>query len=269
MPGDNGRLSSSQSRALPRVASLSLAAPAYNEATGIEAVIGEWLGYLRAERNLRAFEIVVCDDGSTDGTRDILDQLAATNPELRVVHFTSNQGAAAALTAAIRETRNDWVLLIDSDGQFPIANLAHMLVPVESAAACAVIGVRTKQDSAFARFGSWSSGWLCNLFHGTRYRDFNSAFKLIDGNLLRSLTLEAKGLNYSTEISSKILETGTMLAEVDIVHRPRPAGKSSLKMARGALHRALFVAYIGLRQLMLRVGVLQQPEDRRERPAAT
>lgn len=261
MRRDNSQPAASpQNRTTRRVLSLSLAAPAFNEAAGIEAVIVEWLKYLRADPNLQALEIVVCDDGSTDGTGAILARLAASNSELRVIHFSRNQGAAAALTAAIHETHNDWVLLIDSDGQFPIENLARMIAPIESSNARAVIGVRAKQDSAFARFGSWSSGCLCNLFHGTRYRDFNSAFKLVDGRLLRSLRLEAKGLNYSTEITSKLLETGTQFAEVEIVHRPRTVGKSSLKFLRGALHRLLFVTYIGLRQLMLHVGVLQRPE---------
>jgi dolichol-phosphate mannosyltransferase len=238
--------------------SLSLAAPAYNEAGGIAVIVENWLVYLRAHPRLTSFEIVICDDGSADDTAAILDRLAELNSELRVIHFTINQGAAAALTAAIQSTRNDWVLLIDSDGQFPIENFDKMLQAIDSTNLRAAIGVRTKQDTLFARFGSWSSGYLCNVFHGTRYRDFNSAFKLVNGGLLRLLCLEAKGLNYSTEITSKLLEVNEQLAEVDIAHKPRLSGKSSLKMIRGASHRFIFVAYIGLRQLMLRLGIMQR-----------
>lgn len=245
-------------RAATRIRSLSLAAPAYNEGDAIESIVRDWVAYLRSAPNIADFEIVVCNDGSSDETGAILDRLAETIPELRPVHFAQNQGAAAALANAIAQTTREWVLLIDSDGQFPIENLARMTAAVESGGGRAAIGVRRKKDSVLARFGSWSSGALCNLFHGSSYRDFNSAFKLIYGPLLRSLRLEAKGLNYSTEVTSKVLETGTELIEVEIEHRPRVAGKSSLRLIRGAIHRFIFVLYIGLRQLMLRIGVLQR-----------
>jgi glycosyltransferase involved in cell wall biosynthesis len=70
---------------------LSVAAPAYNEAAGIEAVIANWHDFL-AGQVLASFEIVVCDDGSTDGTGDILDRLTLPYPQLRVLHFAKNRG---------------------------------------------------------------------------------------------------------------------------------------------------------------------------------
>jgi len=105
---------------------LSVAAPAYNEAAGIEAVIANWSAFLSTQP-LESFEIVVCDDGSTDGTGAILDRLVLSCPQLRPLHFARNQGAAAALNAAIAATKGDWVLLTDSDGQFAIESLPAML----------------------------------------------------------------------------------------------------------------------------------------------
>ena len=237
---------------------LSVAAPAYNEAAGIEAVIGNWSAFL-ATQPLESFEIVVCDDGSTDGTGAILDRLALSCPQLRPLHFARNQGAAAALNAAIAATKGDWVLLIDSDGQFAIENLPAMLEALRRSGAKAAIGVRRKKDSAFARFGTWSSGLACNLVHGSRMQDFNSAFKLVWGPTLRGLGLEAKGMNYSTEVTSRLLERGIVPVEVGIEHRPRAAGASHMRLLRGALHRMLFVWYIALRQLLLRLGILSRP----------
>ncbi len=240
------------------IRSLAIAAPAYNEAEGIEETICAWQDFLDRSRWRDAVEIVVCNDGSRDETGAILDRIAAATGSLRPVHLERNQGAAAALTAAIHHTAKDWVLLIDSDGQFPIENLDRMVAAVEKSGALAAIGVRAKKDGAIARFGSWASGVLCNLFHHTHYRDFNCAFKLVEGSLLRSLPLEAKGLNYSTEVTSKLLERGVTLIEVAIDHRPRVAGQSSLRLVRGAIHRFVFVLYVGLRQLMLHMGVLQR-----------
>ena len=251
-----------RARSLARISEISLAAPAFNEAENIEATVTGWLDYLRSRPWLSRFEIVVCNDGSKDQTGLILEGLAARYPEVCSTHFVVNQGAAAALNRAISKTSLEWVLLIDSDGQFPIENLERMIEVATAMSVLAVAGVRPiKADSAFARFGSWSSGFACNMFHGSECRDFNCAFKLVNGALLRSLCLEAKGLNYSTEVTSKLLERRVRLAEVEIEHRPRIRGKSSLKLIKGALHRLLFVLYIGIRQLLFRFQVLQR-EDR-------
>jgi glycosyltransferase involved in cell wall biosynthesis len=239
---------------------LSVAAPAYNEAEGIEAVIAEWHGFLSAAPEVAEFEIVICNDGSKDRTGDILDRLTLNYPQLVPVHFQKNQGAAAALTAAIAATKGDWVLLMDSDGQFPIAALPDMLAALRRSQSRAAIGIRQKKDVPFARFGSWASGCICNLVHGSRLADFNSAFKLVWGPSLRNLGLEAKGMNYSTEVTSRLLERGIVPVEVAIEHRPRLTGTSSMKLVRGALHRFLFVTYIALRQLLLKLGILMRPQ---------
>ena len=243
----------------PMLNTISIAAPAYNEGENIYHLVDGWVNYLQGRFKPEDYEIVVCDDGSRDNTWELLSRLARDNPSVRPCRHAVNQGAAAALATAIRHTTKQWVLLLDSDGQYPIENLDLFREELERAPHSAFIGFRArKADSAFARFGSWASGACCNFFHGTRYRDFNCALKLVEGALLRDLCLEAKGLDYSTEISSKILERGVAMREVGIVHQPRARGRSSRTLLRSSAHRFLFVAYIGFRQLLLKWGVLQR-----------
>jgi glycosyltransferase involved in cell wall biosynthesis len=238
---------------------ISIAAPAYNEGETILGLVEGWIAYLQTRFGPDDYEIVVCDDGSADATWDQLDRLARAHPAVKPCRHAVNQGAAAALTTAIARTTKAWVLLLDADGQYPIDNLDLFVRAREDEAAPAFIGFRPhKADSAFARFGSWASGACCNFFHGTHYRDFNCALKLVEGTLLRGLELEARGLNYSTEISSKILERGVAMREVEVVHRARARGRSSRTLLRGSWHRLLFVAYIGWRQGLLRSGVLRR-----------
>ncbi len=238
---------------------ISIAAPAYNEAENIRPLVENWLRFLETRFRPGDFEIVICNDGSQDNTWQILTDLARENPSVKPCQHLVNQGAAVAVATAIRHTTKPWVLLIDSDGQYPIDNLDLFLREMERAPVPAYIGYRPeKADSAFARFGSWISGQCCNWAHGTHYRDFNCALKLVDGELLRDLYLEAKGLNYSTEISSKILERGVAMKEVSILHRARESGRSSRTLLRGSLHRFLFVTYIGWRQFLLKIGLLQR-----------
>jgi dolichol-phosphate mannosyltransferase len=239
---------------------LSVAAPAYNEEAGIVQVIEGWFTFLRKSVAVAEFEIVVCNDGSRDGTGQLLHSLAEKNRELYPLDLAQNQGAAVALATAIRATRFDWVMLVDSDGQFPIESLLALLSASQRYNARAVIGVRVKKDTLFARFGTWSSGFACNLLYQTKLKDFNSACKLIDGPLLRSLTLEAKGMNYSTEVTARLLECGIHIAETEIPHLPRRSGTSSMRALKGAVHRLLFVTYLANRRLLLRLGVLQRPK---------
>ena len=242
------------------LSTISIAAPAYNEAETIYPLVKGWANYLEAHFRPDDYEIVVCDDGSRDQTGELLQRLAAEFPSVRPCGHAVNQGAAAALATAINHTTKAWVLLLDSDGQYPVENLERFVAAGEPRPGAAFIGCRrVKEDSTFARFGSWASGACCNFFHGTRYRDFNCALKLVDGPLLRGLCLEAKGLNYSTEISSKILERGVTMTEVEIIHQPRAKGRSHRTLLRGSLHRLLFVLYIGFRHLLLRYGILQRP----------
>ncbi len=240
------------------VRQISLAAPAYNEQDGITEIVNEWVSFLRTQKWLDSFEIVICNDGSTDNTWQILTDLAKEIPEFKPITLEKNQGAAVALTTAIAHTTMPWVLLIDSDGQFPIEEVVKLAEGIKADQATVAAGVRHKKlDSGFARFGSWSSGVVANMFHGSHLKDFNCALKVVEGKLLRSLNLEAKGLNYSTEMTSKLLEKRAKIVEVNVEHRSRVKGKSSLKVVKGATHRLLFVLYIGMRQFLIRVKVLQ------------
>ena len=148
-----------------------------------------------------------------------------------------------------------------------IENIEYFRVAMAELPSCAYIGVRTrKQDSVFARLGSWSSGALCNLFLGTNYRDFNSACKLINGEVIRWLHLEAKGLNYSTDITAKLIEAKYFPVEVEIRHETRFSGESSNIFIRNAVHRFLFVGYLIVRKVLTKFKVLQCSSELLDRP---
>ncbi|MFG1948122.1 glycosyltransferase family 2 protein [Nonomuraea sp. NPDC048826] len=246
---------------MPPAVRISVAAPAYNEAANIAAAVTEWRDYLAGHPAIDAWEIVVCDDGSTDGTGAILAGLRETCPELVVVGFGRNRGAGAAIAEAIARTRLDWVVLLDSDGQFPIANLDAFLERVRAGESDAFSGARIRKADGLAyRWGSAASGAVSNLTHGTRYRDYNSIFKVVRGPLLRSLPLESGGMNCSTEITARIAELGRTWVEIPIEHRERGGGARGWRFWRGARDRALFVGYLAYRRWLLRRGVLRLPE---------
>jgi glycosyltransferase involved in cell wall biosynthesis len=238
-----------------------VAAPAYNEADNIAGAVAEWRAYLDRHPAVGAWEIVVCDDGSRDATGAILAGLRADCPELVVVEFARNRGAGAAIAAAIAHTRLDWVVLLDSDGQFPIANLDRFLDRMLADADAAYSGARIRKADGLAyRWGSALSGKVSNLLLRTRYRDFNSIFKVVRGPLLRAVPLESGGMNCSTEITARVAELGYTWVEVPIEHRERGGGRRGWRFWRGARDRAAFVLYLGFRRWLLRRGILRAPE---------
>jgi len=241
---------------------LSIACPAYNESEGIVATLTRWVEYLQDSDIAHSYEIVVCNDGSTDRTGILVQELSRQYPIIKIIHHPVNRGAAAAMATAIAHTTGDWVLLLDSDGQFPVENLEPMWKCVLQSQADAVIGYRVrKEDSAFARLGSRASNLVCGLIYGRRLRDFNSALQLVRGPLLRSLPLEARGLNNSTEIASRLLELQLeghlTLLEAPARHLPRHTGRSSRKLFRDSWHRFLFVMYLGVRRFLQKQNVIQ------------
>jgi glycosyltransferase involved in cell wall biosynthesis len=243
-----------------RTVDISVAAPVYNEAENIAAAVTEWREYLDPHPAIGAWEIVVCDDGSTDATGAILTALQADCSELVIVHFDRNRGAGAAIAAAIASTRLDWVVLLDSDGQFPIANLEPFLGRILAGDGVAFSGARIrKADSLPYRWGSAASGAVSNILQRTRYRDFNSIFKVVRGPLLRALYLESGGMNCSTEITARVDELGHTWNEIPIVHRDRGGGQRRRRFWHGLRDRALFVGYLGYRRKLQRLGVLRAP----------
>ncbi len=241
---------------------LSLAAPAFNEAEGIEAVVDEWAEYLHGHPLVGEWEIVIVDDGSDDGTGDVLERLQLRHPELVVQRFAVNRGAGEAIAAAIAATRCEWVLTLDSDGQFPIDNLDPMLRRIATRGGNAFVGARSrKADSRMRRWGSAVSGRMANLALGTEYRDASSVFRLARGSLIRSIHLESTGMNCSLELAARLAELDIPWVEIPAQHRERTTGSSALAFWSTARQRALFLGYLGVRRGLIRSGVLRAPRQ--------
>lgn len=234
---------------------LSVAAPCFNEAEGIAAVVAEWEAVLGAWPH--ASEIVLCNDGSTDGTGAVLDALGARHPHLRVVHNASNGGYGRALSCAIAATRGDYVATIDSDGQFDLADALRLLEALERDRADAMTGWRMgKQDSPLRVAADRGMNLLVRVLFGTRLRDTNCALKVVRGDLLRGLPIEARGYPTPTEICLRLEARGARLGERGVTHRERAAGLSKLHPLRTAWAFLRFLFYLRTQLKLARAGII-------------
>ena len=226
--------SSSASPVSRLAGSLSLVLPAYNEEANIDVVVGDALAVLPTFAD--EFEIIVVDDGSRDRTGAIVSRLAAADHRVRLVSHPRNRGYGAALTSGFRVSRGDFVMFMDADRQFDIAEL-RLLTPF-AAEYDIVAGFRMERhDPLHRRVFAEIFNVSVRMLFGVHLRDIDCAFKLFRGDLLRGLPLSAPGALINTEIQAKARRQGARLQQVGVHHYPRIAGE-----ATGGSPRVIFRA---------------------------
>jgi glycosyltransferase involved in cell wall biosynthesis len=172
------------------------------------------------------FEVVIVDDGSRDGTSQIADRLAASDPRVRVVHHETNRGYGAALRSGFAAARGDLIMFMDADQQFDPADFAHLapFVPY----ADIVAGYRVKRRDPWIRlvYAAIFNAAMRLLF-GITVRDIDCAFKVLRGDLVRALHLTMNGALVNTELLVKAQRAGATIVEVGVRHYPRLSGEPS------------------------------------------
>jgi glycosyltransferase involved in cell wall biosynthesis len=204
--------------------SFSLVLPAHNEAENIEPVVRRALDVL--PRYFDSFEIIIVDDGSKDQTGVIIDQLAAEDPRVRAIHHAKNRGYGGALTSGFKASTGDHVMFMDSDRQFDIADLEllYPFIPTHEI----VAGFRMmRQDELHRRIFAETFNLVVRVLFGVHLRDIDCAFKVFDGDLIRSLELSSPGALINAEIQAKARRQGANLQQVGVRHFPRIAGEAT------------------------------------------
>jgi glycosyltransferase involved in cell wall biosynthesis len=237
---------------------LSVAAPCFNEAESIEAVVATWDGILSAAP--LSSEIVLCNDGSTDGSAAVLEQLGRRFPRLRVVSFEKNGGYGRALSAAIDATQGEFVATIDSDGQFDLADALVLLAELQARGFDCVTGYRLgKKDNLFRVGMDRGLNLLVRSMFGLRLRDTNCALKVAKGSVLRGLRIEARGYPTPTEIVVRLAARGFRVGEKGVAHLPRAGGASKLHPWRTAWSMFRFLFYLRGKLKLFRDRIIVEP----------
>jgi glycosyltransferase involved in cell wall biosynthesis len=208
-------------------ASLSILMPVFNERETVEEAIADALG---AELPVKRRELLVVDDGSTDGTRELLE--AGTWPdEVRVLFHPANRGKGAAVRTALAEASGDFAAILDADLEYPAKDLALVLEPLVSGDATVVFGTRAwTSQSSFSFWyvmGNKSVTFATNLLYNCWISDVMTCYKAMRTELFRSLPLREKGFAIEPEIAARVLRGGARIHEVPISYkaRSREAGK--------------------------------------------
>ncbi len=215
-----------------RLPELSLVLPAHNEVENIRWLLPHLATTLPAlaER----YEVVLVDDGSTDGTGDTATRLAAElGIELRIVRHESKSGYGATVGDGLRATRLAYVAFTDADGQFEVADFA-LLVPLLENADLVGGWREERNDAAMRSVVSWVFNTLILVLYRLPYRDIDCAMKVMRRAVIDSMQLNARSALINTELYYKARHAGWRIAQHPVPHHPRKAGRRS-----GARPRAI------------------------------
>jgi glycosyltransferase involved in cell wall biosynthesis len=221
--------------------------PCYNEEANIARMIEDTLATLA--RLSDRYEVIVSNDGSEDGTREIAESYARRFPGVvRVLDHHPNAGYGHALTAGLRAARYGWVFVTDGDCQFVMEEMERLVpfLPDHDI----VTGYRAKrQDGIHRRL--YAKGWnsLGRVALGVAVRDVNCAFRFYRRALLDAMTIRSRGAMVGMEICAKAQRLGARIREVEVTHRPRLAGRSTGGRPRVILRafRELLAVYLELK----------------------
>ena len=199
---------------------LSVLIPVYNEHQTIESII------LRVLRLDTAKEIVVVDDGSTDGTRDILERLHTKYPEtLRCVFHSSNLGKGAAIRTALAEATGNIIAIQDADLEYHPEDYPAALKLIEQGYADAVYGSRFLGPHRVFMYwhylGNRLLTTLCNLLTGGILSDMETGFKVIRADVLKNLDVQSYSFDLEVEVTVKLFRFGYRVYEIPITYTGR------------------------------------------------
>ena len=207
---------------------LSVVVPLYNEEPNVIGLHREMTAALHTWG--RPYELILVDDGSTDGTFDRLRELHATDPRLRVIRLRRNFGQTAAFAAGFAHARGRLIATADGDLQNDPADLPAM-VDLLGDDYDIVCGWRRHRKDPWMtrRLPSRLANWLISRTTGVHLHDYGCSLKVFRGDVVRSMRLYGEMHRFMPAIAS---EQGVRIAEMAVNHRPRRAGQSKYGLSR-------------------------------------
>ena len=199
---------------------LSVIVPAYNEAATIEIALRR----IR-EVSLR-LEVIVVNDASTDGTREILEQLVEKRLIDQVIHHEKNRGKGAAIRSGIAVATGDVVVVQDADLEYDPQDLPTLLLPIRSRQADAVYGSRFQGGPHRVLYfwhyvGNRVLTLLSNMFTNLNLTDLETCYKLVRTDLIKRLPLSSNRFGFEVEITARLAQTRARIWEIPISYSGR------------------------------------------------
>lgn len=209
---------------MQRLTSISAFFPAFNDGGTIPSMVLTAIMALRQVTD--DYEVIVVNDGSSDYTAQVLDELANRCPELRVIHHSQNRGYGAALRTGFAAATKEWLFYTDGDAQYDPLELVRLVAAVTE-------GVDVVNGYKISRNDPWERKIIGRLYHyfvkytfGFKLRDVDCDFRLIRRSIFDEIMLESDSGTICLEMVKKFQDAGYRFAEVPVHHYHRQYGVS-------------------------------------------
>ena len=227
---------------VPAYRILSVIVPVYNERN----TVAEILRRIRAVEVPLQVEVIVVDDGSTDGTDKVL--AALEDSTVRVVSHDVNRGKGAAVRTGIETARGQLVLIQDADLEYDPDDWPRLLDPVIKGKAKVVYGSRFTGERRAMRPTQWLGNRLLTLAANLLYRstlsDMETCYKLFDRRVLDDIHIDSDGFDFEPEVTAKVLRRGHRIYEVPVSYTGRePSEGTKFEWRDGVRALATLVRY--------------------------
>ena len=203
----------------PRYRSLSVIVPVYNERNTVAEIVRR----MRAVELPLEREIVIVDDGSTDGTREVLSQLGDST--VHVVLHDRNRGKGAAVRTGLAQVTGDLVLIQDADLEYDPDDWPKLLAPALKGRARVVYGSRFTGERRNMLFVHWVGNrflsLVTNVLYNTTLSDMETCYKLFERDIIQGIALRGRGFDFEPEVTAKVLRQGIRIYEVPISYSGR------------------------------------------------
>jgi glycosyltransferase involved in cell wall biosynthesis len=198
---------------------LSVVIPVYNEVHNIREIIN------RVQNQKLAFEIVIVDDGSKDGTRDILKELDGQQ-EVRVILHEVNQGKGAAVVTGMKAAKGDILLIQDADLEYDPRDYPTLLQPIHEGLADVVYGSRFlgaahRVTMFWHMIANRLLTFMTNILYNTILTDMETGYKVFRREVIEGINIRSKRFDFEPEFTAKILKSKHRIFEVPITFNPR------------------------------------------------
>jgi glycosyltransferase involved in cell wall biosynthesis len=203
------------------MASVSVFFPCYNEQGNVRRTVENALPVL--EKLDADFEIIVVDDGSSDDTGRIADQMAGRDSRIRVVHHEHNLGYGAALQSGFAAATKELVFYTDGDGQFDINEMPPLLPLMEQWDIVSCYRLN-RRDPFIRKINAWAWTKLVCFLFGLKIRDVDCAFKLYKREIFEQMTLSSTGALIDAEVLARAAQKGYRITQTGVHHYPRTVG---------------------------------------------
>lgn len=208
-----------------KISSLSIFFPCYNDKGTIQGLVEKSIE-TAVKLGIEDYEVIVIDDGSTDGARELLKSLQDTIPALKIIFHEKNIGYGGALKSGFKASSKEWVFYTDGDAQYDVGELSLLVDALEDGVDV-VNGYKIKRNDPLSRIIIGKTyQWGNKIIFLLKTRDVDCDFRLIRKAKIDGITLTSDGGSMCVELVKRLQNAGSVFKDVPVHHYDRVYGQS-------------------------------------------